>query len=180
MKSKIKVLIRWMIRRDMEEVMKIEEANFPYSWVEEDFLNCLRQRNCIGMVAEAVPTTMKPVVDGGPQDCFPVLGFIIYELHKRSLRVLNLGVHPNFRRNMIGTQILDKMKSKLSGHRRSQLKLYTREGNLSAHLFLNSQGFQATSVKRNFYEDSGEDAYAFQYHMPSMAPAEVAVEQEMI
>src|SRR5690348_2779098 len=45
------VHIRWMIRRDMPEVMRTERASFEYSWTEDDFLRCLRQRNCIGMVA---------------------------------------------------------------------------------------------------------------------------------
>jgi len=49
----LKVQIRWMIRRDMAEVLRIERESFEYHWTEEDFLCCLRQRNCIGMVAEA-------------------------------------------------------------------------------------------------------------------------------
>ncbi len=47
----VKVQIRWMIRRDMAEVLRIERESFEYHWTEEDFLCCLRQRNCIGMVA---------------------------------------------------------------------------------------------------------------------------------
>jgi len=46
------VHIRWMIRRDMPEVLEIEDRSFEFSWSEEDFIRCLRQRNCIGMVAE--------------------------------------------------------------------------------------------------------------------------------
>lgn len=42
--------IRWMIRRDMPEVLHIEESGYAYPWGEEDFLTILRQRNCIGMV----------------------------------------------------------------------------------------------------------------------------------
>jgi len=38
--------IRWLIRRDMTEVLEIENASFEYTWNEEDFLHCLRQRNC--------------------------------------------------------------------------------------------------------------------------------------
>ena len=44
--------MRWMIRRDMPDVLKIENANFEFAWSEDDFIRCLRQRNCIGMVAE--------------------------------------------------------------------------------------------------------------------------------
>ena len=51
-KEQVRVHIRWMIRRDMPEVLQTEQESFEYSWTEEDFLRCLRQRNCIGMVAE--------------------------------------------------------------------------------------------------------------------------------
>ncbi|MEM1305855.1 MAG: ribosomal-protein-alanine N-acetyltransferase RimI, partial [Planctomycetota bacterium] len=49
---KLRVHIRWMIRRDMQEVLGIEQESFEFPWLEEDFIRCLRQRNCIGMVAE--------------------------------------------------------------------------------------------------------------------------------
>ena len=48
----VPVHIRWMIRRDMAEVLEIERAAFEFPWFEEEFIRCLRQRNCIGMVAE--------------------------------------------------------------------------------------------------------------------------------
>ena len=51
-KEQARVHIRWMIRRDMPEVLQTEQLSFEYAWNEEDFLRCLRQRNCIGMVAE--------------------------------------------------------------------------------------------------------------------------------
>ena len=50
--SHVDAQIRWMIRRDMPEVLDIEQQSFEFAWTEEDFLCCLRQRNCIGMVAE--------------------------------------------------------------------------------------------------------------------------------
>ena len=51
--GKIKTQIRWLIRRDMPEVLGIENDSFEYAWKEEDFLCCLRQRNCIGLVSES-------------------------------------------------------------------------------------------------------------------------------
>ena len=51
-KLQVPVHIRWMIRRDMPEVLAIEGQSFEFPWSEEDFLRCLRQRKCIGMVAE--------------------------------------------------------------------------------------------------------------------------------
>ena len=147
-KEQVRVHIRWMIRRDMPEVLQAEQESFEYSWTEEDFLRCLRQRNCIGMVAEQ-----------GEK----VVGFMIYELHKAKLHILNFAVHPGCRRLGVGAQMVQKLISKLSSHRRTRITLEVRETNLGAQLFFRSQGFRAVRVLRSYYEDSGEDAFLMQY-----------------
>ena len=50
--DRLRIQLRWMIRRDMPEVLAIEQEAFEFPWSDEDFTRCLRQRNCIGMVAE--------------------------------------------------------------------------------------------------------------------------------
>ena len=149
-KEQVRVHIRWMIRRDMPEVLQTEQESFEYAWTEEDFLRCLRQRNCIGMVAEQ-----------GEK----VVGFMIYELHKSKLHILNFAVAPSFRRCGVGAQMVAKLISKLSSHRRTRITLEVRETNLPAQLFFRSQGFRAIKVLRSFYEDSGEDAFLMQYRL---------------
>jgi ribosomal-protein-alanine N-acetyltransferase len=151
-KRRLQVHIRWMIRRDMTEVLEIERTSFEYAWTEEDFLHCLRQRNCIGMVAEHNEQ---------------VVGFMIYELHKAKLHLLNFAVASEFHRHGVGSQMVAKLKSKLSRERRSRLELQVRETNLSAQVFFRSQDFRATAVLRDFYEDSSEDAYLMQYCHPA-------------
>lgn len=155
-KQAVSVQIRWMIRRDMPEVLKIENASFEFNWTEEDFLACLRQRNCIGMVAEHENR---------------VVGFMIYELHKTRLHILNFAVAPAFRRSAVGSQMIDKLVNKLSQQRRQEIVLEVRETNLVAQLFYFSQGFRATGVLRNHYSDSAEDAYVMQYRLDG-EPAE--------
>ncbi len=147
-KEQLRVHIRWMIRRDMPEVLQTEQESFEYSWTEEDFLRCLRQRNCIGMVAEQ-----------GEK----VIGFMIYELHKSKLHIMNFAVLPAYRRFGVGAQMAAKLISKLSSHRRTRVTLAVRETNLAAQLFFRVQGFRATRVMRSYYEDSGEDAFLMQY-----------------
>ncbi len=149
-KELVRVHIRWMIRRDMPEVLQTEQESFEFSWTEEDFLRCLRQRNCIGMVAEQ-----------GEK----VIGFMIYELHKNKLHILNFAVSPCYRRYGVGSQMVAKLIGKLSSHRRTRITLEVRETNLDAQLFFRQQNFKAVRVMRTFYEDSGEDAYLLQYRL---------------
>ncbi len=147
-KEQARVHIRWMIRRDMPEVLQIEQQCFEFAWTEEDFLRCLRQRNCIGMVAEH-----------GEK----VVGFMIYELHKNKLHILNFAVHSSWRRLAVGNQMVQKLISKLSSHRRTRITLEVRETNLAAQLFFRHEEFRAVRVLRTFYEDSGEDAFLMEY-----------------
>ena len=142
------VHIRWMIRRDMPEVLKIENSSFEFPWTEEDFIRCLRQRNCIGMVAEYDER---------------VVGFMIYELHKDQLHVLNFSVRPDVRRRDVGAQMVNKLVGKLSQQRRNKIVLEIRETNLAAQMFFRSLGFRAISVLRDYYDDTVEDAYVMSY-----------------
>ena len=147
-KQDVKVHIRWMIRRDMPEILNIEQHCFEFPWNEDDFIRCLRQRNCIGMVAELDDQ---------------IVGFMIYELHKSRLHILNFAVHSEFRRRGIGYQMVAKLVSKLSHQRRTRVLLEIRETNLDAQLFFRASGFRAVSVLRDFYEDTTEDAYLLEH-----------------
>ncbi len=147
-KQEVRVHIRWMIRRDMPEVLAIESESFEFPWLEEDFIRCLRQRNCIGMVAEHDDR---------------VVGFMIYELNKTRIHVLNFAVASDYRRRDVGTQMLSKLIGKLSRERRTRIVLEVRETNLDAQLFFRSNQFRAVSVLRDYYEDTTEDAYLMQY-----------------
>jgi len=155
--------VRWMIRRDMAEVVGIEREAFEFPWSDEDFTRCLRQRNCIGMVVEIADS---------------VVAFMIYELHRNRLHVLNLAVARSHRRFGIGTRMMEKLAGKLSPDRRSRIVLEVRERNLAAQLFFRSQGFRATSVLKDFYQDTTEDAYLMQYNWQAAAE-EMPVERRL-
>jgi ribosomal-protein-alanine N-acetyltransferase len=157
LKQDVRVHIRWMIRRDMPEVLTIEEDSFEFPWSEEEFLRCLRQRNCIGMVAEYDQR---------------VVGFMIYELNKTRIHVLNFAVARDYRRLGVGRQMVSKLIAKLSSQRRTRVALEVRERNLPAQLFFRAGGFRAVSVLRNFYQDTPEDAYLMQFrYRPEAAAA---------
>lgn len=156
--ASVGVHIRWMIRRDMPSVLDIESRCFEFAWCEDDFIRCLRQRNCIGMVAE---------------DDDRVAGFMIYELHKTRLHILNFAVNPDHRRKGIGQAMVGKLLGKLSHERRNRIMLEVRETNLEAQLFFKHVGFKAISVLRDFYDDTVEDAYLMQFRYQA-TPEELA------
>lgn len=141
--------LRWMIRRDMPEVLAMETAAFGQdAWVEEEFYEILRKRNCIGMVAERGET---------------LVGFMVYELHKCKLELLNFAVHPDRRRERVGHAMVSKLISKLSSHRRTRLDACVAERNVPAQSFFRAMGFKATGVLRDWFD--GQDAIAFTYQL---------------
>jgi len=141
------VHIRWLIKRDIPEVLEIEEKSFPYAWTEDDLLSCLRPYHTIGLVAEYHEK---------------VAGFIIYKLCKTSLRLVNLAVHPQYRRLGIGTLLVSKTLDKLSGHGRNRLIVDIDERNLGGQLFLAEQGFLATKTFPGRCPN-GDDAYRMEF-----------------
>ena len=159
----IPVRMRWMIRYDMQEVLAIENQCFEFPWNEATFIKCLRQRNCIGVVCDHCECKVE--CDG----C-PVAGFMIYELHRSRLQILNFAVLPDYWGRGVGTAMVNKLKSKLSAERRTRIVLQVRETNTAALLFFKSLGFRATALLKDWYEDTTEDAV----HMVCRYGAEVA------
>lgn len=147
----MRVHIRWMIRCDMPEVQKIENESFEFPWSDDDFIRCLRQSNCVGMVAEYDEQ---------------VVGFFIYELYSSLLDVLNFAVKPCVWRNRIGTAMVDKLKSKLTPKQRNNISTKVRETNLDGQLFFAAQGFIAVDVLREYYNVTDEDAYVMRFDYP--------------
>ena len=132
-----------MIRKDMAPVLEIEqESFFGHAWTEEDFIRCLRQRNCIGMVIELEDT---------------VVGFMIYELHKTKLEILNFAVSPWYRRQGFGRLMLAILVGKLSFQRRWRIALGIRETNLDGQLFFRAFGFEVVGRDQAILRRGGVD-----------------------
>lgn len=142
--------IRWMIRRDMPEVLAIEDACFEIlGWSEEEFIAVLRKRNMVGMVAEVSDR---------------VVGFMLYELHRNKLTLLNFAVMPEKQRWGVGTAMVRKLKNKLSEQRRNRIELAIADFNLPGQLFFRAMGFKATKILAAHSEDAaGNDVDC--YHM---------------
>lgn len=145
--NKIPVDVRLLIRRDMPEILDIENESFRYPWAESDFILSLRQRTVVGKVAEYREK---------------VIGYIIFELNKKYLEVLNIAVHPDFRRQGVGSLLMKDLKNSL-GNERSRIKLVAADYNLDAHLFYKSQDFKAVKIVNDYYVTENVDGYKFIY-----------------
>lgn len=142
-KKPLTVHSRWLIRRDMPEVMAIENEAFGYdAWREREFVDTLKGRNCIAIVAEHSEQ---------------VVGYMVYLLNLRSFEIINFAVAAEFRRQEIGRQLLQKLIGKLS-RRRSRIVADVRETNLAALNFFKACGFLAEGILKDRFDETDEDA----------------------
>lgn len=142
--------VRWAIRSDLWEMVAIERASFSDPMDEGELVDCLRQRNMIGMVCVA-------------DEAFTV-GHMIYEIHRDHIALVTMAVYPEFRRDGAGTAMIAKLKTKLSHQRRRFITVMVAESNLGAQLFFRSQGFIATDVARGWFDETGEDGYVMELY----------------
>lgn len=142
---------RWMIRSDLNAVMEIENLCFEFPWKKEDFLACLGQRNCIGIVAEIDRV---------------VAGYMLYEINDGFIRLLNIAVHPRMVRLGVGQSLINRLQSKLDSVRWHRITAQVRETNLDAQLFLRKMGFRVIAIQEDQFEETDEQAYLFQYRRP--------------
>lgn len=144
---KINVHVRWMIRRDLPDVFSIEASNGG-AWSEEDFLCCLRKRNCIGMVAEYGEN---------------IIGFMVYELHKYKLNVLTMGVDKARHRRGAGSAMVKRLQDKLSSYRRTSITFTLYETATDFLMFLKHHGFTPWMAR-------GSDLIEMTWRLPGCEP----------
>jgi ribosomal-protein-alanine N-acetyltransferase len=139
---------RWMVRRDMREIMAIEREVFDDPLFEEEFTRELRQRHCIGLVAE---------VKG------EVAGYVVYLLGKDYLRVTNFAVRPDLQRMGVGRAMWQQLVMKLTDDRRRRILLSVRQDNLKAQKFFQSLWCLCIGEIGADETENGVDGYEFEY-----------------
>jgi len=148
--------IRWLVPYDIDKLLAIEES-LAEPWTEENFRSFLHHRNSIGMVIEVSER---------------IAGYMAYELCHRRLELIRMAIHPCYRRQGLGRQLLTRLISKLGSHHRPSIALNVSEWDTPIHHWLKVCGFEAICVVPGLEEDQ----YRFVYRLPVEAaiPAEVS------
>ncbi len=124
--------IRWLISRDLPEVVEIERAAWQESWTRNDFLSAMKRRNVITMIAERHDR---------------IVGYIVYAIERSSLYILNVTVAPEERGTGVGTKLVEKLKGKLSQQRRKLAVIDVSRNNAKGIEFLENAGFRREATK---------------------------------
>lgn len=136
---------RWLIRKDLDDVLRIEAACFDYPWDESDFREALTRR-----------LTFAKVIEHNGR----IVGYVVYDLRKRSIDIINFAIDPAHQRHGFGAKLLGCLTSKLDDEIRS-IRCHIWERNLKGQLFMRAMGFRCAAIKRDFFE--GDSAYVFTF-----------------
>ena len=146
-----RVAVRWVLEADFEGIESIERHSFEQRWSGAELRGVLRTREAAGVVVEVNRR---------------LAGYMFYELHPSRVEVLTIAVEYRSRRLGCGTALLGWLKARMTTERQ-RMETVVRERNLSAQLFLRSQGFRAERVLRGYFADTDEEAYQMVYRQMS-------------
>jgi ribosomal-protein-alanine N-acetyltransferase len=140
----VTLLIRRMKLDDIPAVHEIDVLSFSLPWPERSFrFELTGNPTSRGWVTE---------VDGRVAAVL-VLWFIIDEAH-----IATIAVHPDFRRQGLGEQILLHALRAVQDEGARRAFLEVRAGNTAAQALYRKYGFEVTGVRRGYYKDNNEDA----------------------
>jgi ribosomal-protein-alanine N-acetyltransferase len=140
----VTALIRRMRLEDVPAVHEIDTFSFSLPWSERSFRYEVTQNPVSrGWVAEV----------NGQIAAMLVLWFIIDEVH-----IATIAVHPDYRRQGIGEQILLCALRSAKGEGAQRAFLEVRAGNFAAQAMYRKYGFVFTGIRPGYYKDNNEDA----------------------
>lgn len=141
--------VRDLLRRDIWEVLAIDEQANAEPWTEGVFLSHLRDRETFGVVAENRSW---------------IGGYMVYRLRRDRLELLRFGTYPDAFAPVVGHALIERLKGKLRHARLPRIVTVVNERNLGLQQFYRSVGFKATGVLRG-EGTNGDDAYAMEYRL---------------
>jgi dihydroorotate dehydrogenase electron transfer subunit len=127
----------------VQKIMAIECISFPSPWNKETFCITLEDERCNSFVA---------IEDG------MVVGYCFALNLAEMVHILNLAVHPDYRRRGIARQLVKEILMDAAIKDKVYAVLEVRKSNVPARSLYSSMGFSHVSTWRRYYTDTNEDA----------------------
>lgn len=143
-----------LLSGDIPDVEAIEQDSNPEPWTRESFLEELLRPHSHLLVAR---------VPEGPAET--VAGFICFWLVADEIQILNVAVHPAYRRRGIGRALLMRCLSEGLLKKARKAFLEVRSSNTAAQRLYRSLGFREVGQRRNYYGELQEHATLMELNM---------------
>jgi ribosomal-protein-alanine N-acetyltransferase len=137
------IVIREMKESDIPHVVEIENISFSTPWSSHSFLREIYKPYSISMVALI-----------GDR----ILGYICAEMIIDEAHILNLAVHPDFRRMGVGSLLVSRLLEEVERKGCRYIYLEVRTSNLAAKRLYERFNFKVVGVRRHYYVHPDEDA----------------------
>jgi len=130
---------------DLEAILEIEQKSFRSPWSRQMFLRELNLEFSYHLVARLKTTNQ-------------LVGYIFCWKAGTEASILSLAVKSEFRRQGIGTYILESALNHLKEQGIREVWLEVRVSNFSAIALYRRLDFSPVGLRRGYYQDTGEDA----------------------
>ncbi len=132
-----------MKEQDVSAVAVIERMSFHLPWSEVSFLNEIYKPRAVAKVA---------TLDGS------IVGYICAEYVEDEGHILDLAVHPDFRRRGVATSLVRHVLEELRLKGSRFVYLEVRTSNNAAKELYERFGFRIVGMRKNYYVVPNEDA----------------------
>jgi [ribosomal protein S18]-alanine N-acetyltransferase len=130
---------------DLDDVMEIDQLSFPTPWVRQAFADEMARPWARLELLREMP--------GGR-----AVGFCNYWLVTDELHILNIAVHPAFRKRGHASALARHIVDVAKANKVRVLLLEVRVTNTAARSLYQKLGFRQVGVRPRYYADNGEDA----------------------
>lgn len=135
---------------DLEGVLEIERVSFSNPWPRDQFERELKNPLSYAFTAKVI----HPLEGKG----LMIIGYTIFWLVTDEAHILNIAVHPAFRRRGVAKALLRFTLELLFKKGGKEVFLEVRRSNLAARRLYKGFGFKEIGVRRGYYTDNQEDA----------------------
>lgn len=133
-----------MTEADTAEVAEIEKKCFAVPWSEKSFRDEMKNELAVYFVAKN---------DG---HCVGYAGF--WNVSGEG-GITNIAVLPEYRRQGVGSRIIEEMIHTANSLNLDLLTLEVRKSNTAAQSLYSKYGFDIIGERKRYYSDNGEDAW---------------------
>jgi ribosomal-protein-alanine N-acetyltransferase len=142
------IFMREMHETDIPEVLEIENMSFSTPWSKTAFINEILKQYSLTKVA----------ILGDK-----IIGYICVNHITDEGHILNLAVHPHFRRQGVAKTLVEKVLKELRENSCKYIYLEVRVSNFGARKFYGHLGFKVMGMRKNYYILPTEDGIVMAY-----------------
>ncbi len=129
---------------DIKDILEIEKLSFKGPWSEDMFRSELRNRvSSFYVLRDSLDNNL-------------LVGYVVFWIVYGEAQILNIVVHPNYKKRGLGRKLLDFAVGKMKEQNAYNIFLEVRDSNKVARGMYERSGFTEIGVRHNYYGD--EDA----------------------